>query len=117
MNTEDDKQFLKLLRLLQVSNPEQVLEQSKRSKQRKEKKVLKAEDIYWKNKLSRNPYTSSLAAVLYPTNNKLGSVPMFKRYVAYLITEHGCTGTGKLLGISRTTLWRYFYGLDSSGRA
>lgn len=107
--SEDDQQYLELLKL---HHPEEkcidILHKTLKRRAITREKTLAATIEYYKRKLNRDSGSTCLAAIICPTNKKLGNVPLFKRYVAYLVSSYGASKTSEILGVSRTTLWRYY---------
>ena len=106
--SDDDRQYLELLKLYHSEEKSlEILQKTINKRKANRKKITLATVEYYKRKVDRQPAISSLSAILFPDNKKLGNVPLFKRYVAYLVSSYGASKTSEILGVSRTTLWRY----------
>jgi len=101
----DEDQFKEYLKLKYPNKDTEELYKlivSKRDKIDKEK--TEAEKVYLM--LKKPEYKSDFSLLLFPDNKKLSSVPFYKRYAAYLVSEYGYKRACKLLYLSRTSLWR-----------
>jgi len=107
---EDNQQYLEFLKLKYGEDKaEYLFNISIKRRQRKELKVKKAERTYAEIKANYiHPYNNTdLAAIIFPESTKLDSIPIFKRYAAYLFYTYGVIETEKILNLSRITIWRY----------
>ena len=68
-----------------------------------------AEEIFAINAADRNEGGTMLKAILQPDDVQLESVPIFKRYAFYLISEYGYTKSCKILSLPRANLWRFLH--------
>lgn len=48
-----------------------------------------------------------LRAILIPTDSRLASIPCYDRYIAYLLSNNTSSQVSRILGVSRTSLWRW----------
>ncbi len=55
----------------------------------------------------RHTQENYLKAILMPTDPRLNSIPYYDRYVAYLLAHNDTYKVAHLLGVSRTSLWRW----------
>ena len=73
----------------------------------------------YRNKLPPPESKAPLACILYPDMKKLQSIPVFDRYIAYLISSRGRRNASKKLDISRMGLysWLTRHGYISAWKA
>ena len=102
---EDDDQYRELLRLRYPDRDiEELCDRIIERRNRIDLLKIEAEEIYATQLRHGSP--SNLATILFPMDKKLSSVPFYKRYAAYLVSEYGYKRTCSLLYLSRTSLWR-----------
>lgn len=101
----DENQFKEYLKLKYPNKDTEELYNLIVSRRNKlEERKSEAEKIYVR--LEKPEYKSDFSLLLFPDNNKLSSVPFYKRYAAYLVSEYGYKRACELLYLSRTSLWR-----------
>jgi len=115
----DESQFRELLRLKYPGRDiSSLISLIERSQLRAQTNRKKAEEHYWLLRNSRTPWDGSiLKVILDPDDKELGEVPIYQRYLAYMIIELGYKETSRRLHMSRTSLWRFIHSLGSRGRA
>jgi predicted DNA-binding transcriptional regulator AlpA len=104
---EDYNQFKEMLKLLGHSEDQidSYLEKFKRVVAYKHARMLEALEAL--SQIKRPKYKSPLSCILYPSDKRLQTMPMFDRFVAYLLSEHTKTEVASWLGTNRMTLYRW----------
>lgn len=106
-DNEDYNQFKELLLLLGYSEAQidSYLEKHKRVTAYKYARMLEALEAL--SQIEKPRYKSSLSCIIYPNDKRLQTMPMFDRFIAYLLSENTKTETARLLGTNRMTLYRW----------
>jgi len=104
---DDYDQFKELLRLLGYSEEriDKYLIQFRRIITYKHRQMLEALEAL--SQIRKPEYKSPLSCILFPSEKRLQNVPMFDRFVAYLLSEHTKTDVAEQLGTNRMTLYRW----------
>lgn len=55
----------------------------------------------------RHTQENYLKAILIPDDPRLESIPFYDRYIAYLLSHQDSLQVARLLGVSRSSLWRW----------
>ena len=102
---EDDEQYKEYLKLKHPNkDTEELYKTILNSRSIADSNKEEAEKLY--QVILKQHAPSILATIIFSDNRKLAGASLFKRYAAYLVSEYGYEIAGKLLYMSRTTLWR-----------
>lgn len=55
----------------------------------------------------RHTQENFLRAILIPEDGRLSGIPYYDRYVAYVLSDNSTVQAAHILGVSRTSLWRW----------
>ena len=104
---EDYNQFKEMLKLLGHSEDQidSYLEKFKRVVAYTDARML--ESLEALSQIKKPKYKSPLSCILYPSDKRLQTMPMFDRFVAYLLSENTKTEVASWLGPNRMTLYRW----------
>lgn len=104
---EDYSQYRQLLKAAGYSIKDAVEGVDKVQRRLKKRCIKRSEHAYTIGQIRRSQTPGGLAVIFDPDDRALAAMPAYHRYVAYLISEYDNKDAAKILGISRTTLWRW----------